>query len=198
MSNSTYEGWVVVFESGTDYEADLVRGRLDDAGLPAIVLTQRDHAFNLTIGDLAQVRVLVQPEHVEGAIQLLVTIPLSDERERDGKYDRAINASVIGGLILQILGGALLSTRALLLGTVLLIIGLSFVARRKGHDWKWGFMGLLSIIGLLVVAALRDRLPEENQAVPSQEAATWKCRACGEDIEDSYETCLKCGTDRND
>ena len=31
MKGSTYEGWVVVFESGTDYEADLVRNRLDDA-----------------------------------------------------------------------------------------------------------------------------------------------------------------------
>ena len=79
MSNSTYEGWVVVFESGTDYEADLVRGRLDDAGIPAIVLTQRDHAFNLTIGDLAQVRVLVQPEHVAAALRLFASTPLTDE-----------------------------------------------------------------------------------------------------------------------
>ncbi len=79
MSGSTYEGWVVVFVSGTDYEADLVRNRLDDADIPAIVLTQRDHAINLTIGDLAQVRVLVQPEHVEEAARLLSSTPPSDE-----------------------------------------------------------------------------------------------------------------------
>ncbi len=229
MSNSTYEGWVVVFESGTDYEADLVRGRLDDAGIPAIVFTQRDHAFNVNFGDLAQVHVLVQPEHVEAANQLLPAAVLSDERERDWKYDWIINACVIGGLVLQILGGALLSTRAILLGAVLLIIGLSLVAKRKGRDWKWGFMGLLSLgllwgsppwvwgaapwgwgsppwgliigilfivflssSGLLVVAALKDRQPEEN---PTD---TWKCRKCGEDIEDSFGTCWKCGTDRDD
>lgn len=79
MSDNTYEGWIVVFESGTDYEADLVRDRLDDAGIPAVILTQRDHAFNLTIGDLAQVRVLVPSQHVEAATGLLTSTPLSDE-----------------------------------------------------------------------------------------------------------------------
>ncbi len=79
MRGNTYEGWSVVFESGTDYEADLVRNRLDDAGIPAIVLTQRDHAINLTIGNLAQVRVLVQPEHVEAAARLLSITPPTDE-----------------------------------------------------------------------------------------------------------------------
>ena len=78
MSDTTYQGWVVVFESGTDYEADLVRDRLDDAGIPAAILTQRDHAFNLTIGDLAQVRVLVPAAHVEAATDLLATAPLTD------------------------------------------------------------------------------------------------------------------------
>ena len=74
-----YEGWIVVFESGTDYEADLVRDRLDDAGIPAVVLTQRDHVINLTIGDLAQVRVLVPPSHVESAARILTSAPPSDE-----------------------------------------------------------------------------------------------------------------------
>ena len=171
MSDSTYEGWVVVFESGTDYEADLVRGRLDDAGFPAIVFNQRDHAFNVNFGDLAQVHVLVQPEHVEASTQLLAATPSSDERGRDHRYDRASNACVIGGLVLHILGGSLLSARALVLGTVLLIIGLGFVAKRKGRDWKWGFMGLFSGFGLLIVAALRDRLPDENQDEELAQAA---------------------------
>lgn len=39
--------WVVVFESGTDYESNIVRDRLDDAGIPAVVDTKRDHAFFL-------------------------------------------------------------------------------------------------------------------------------------------------------
>ena len=79
MDERQYEGWIVVFKSGTDYEADLVRDRLDDAGLPAVVLSQRDHAFNLTHGDLAQVRVLTPPEHAQAAAQILNTMPPSDE-----------------------------------------------------------------------------------------------------------------------
>lgn len=78
MSDRTYQDWVVVFKTGTDYEADLVRDRLDDAGLSAVVLTQRDHAFNLNVGDLAPVNVLVPPEHVEQAEEILASAPLTD------------------------------------------------------------------------------------------------------------------------
>lgn len=79
MKEPTYEGWVVVFKSGTDYEADLVRDRLDDSGIPAVVLTQRDHAFNLTHGALALVRVLTPPQFADAAVELLATPPLTDE-----------------------------------------------------------------------------------------------------------------------
>lgn len=79
MSEKRYEDWVVVFESGTDYEGDLVRDRLDDAGIPAVVLTQRDHAFNLTVGDLSQVKVLVPPEHAETVATILESEPPTDE-----------------------------------------------------------------------------------------------------------------------
>lgn len=78
MSDTTHEDWIVVFKSGTDYEADIVRDRLDDAGIAAVVLTQRDHAFNLTVGDLAQVHVLVPPADAERATRLLAEAPLSD------------------------------------------------------------------------------------------------------------------------
>ena len=56
-----------------------MRDRLDDAGIPAVVLSQRDHAFNLTHGDLAQVRVLTPSEHAEAAAQVLAAAPFTDE-----------------------------------------------------------------------------------------------------------------------
>ncbi len=74
-----YENWVPVYRTGTDYEADLVRDRLDDSGLPAVVLTQRDHAFNLTMGNLAPVHVLVPPDRAPEAVALLQQAVLSDE-----------------------------------------------------------------------------------------------------------------------
>ena len=68
---STRDDWVSIFRTGTDYEADLVRDRLDDSGIPAVVLTQRDHAFNLNVGDLASVHVMVPPDRADDAVALL-------------------------------------------------------------------------------------------------------------------------------
>ena len=79
MSDRTYESWTSIFKTSTDYEADLVRDRLDDSGLPAVVLTQRDHAFNLNVGDLSAVHVMVPPDRAEEARQLLQEEILTDE-----------------------------------------------------------------------------------------------------------------------
>ena len=81
MSNSprpNIEGWVSAFETSTDFEADLVRDRLDEEGVSAVVLTQRDHAFNLNVGDLAQVHVMVPPEHEAKAREIIERAPLTD------------------------------------------------------------------------------------------------------------------------
>ena len=42
-------------------------------------------------------------------------------------------------------------------GSLLLIIGLGFYAKAKGRHPAWGLMGLLSLIGVLVLACLTDR-----------------------------------------
>lgn len=80
------EGWVSVFRSGTDYEADFVRDRLDSAGVPAAVFTQRDHAFNLTVGSLAKVYVMVPPDREADALTIL------DEQITDEELEAAAAA----------------------------------------------------------------------------------------------------------
>jgi hypothetical protein len=75
------EGWVSVFRSGTDYEADFVRDRLDSAGVPAAVFTQRDHSFNLNVGDMAKVYVMVPPEKVDEAKTILAEQITDEELE---------------------------------------------------------------------------------------------------------------------
>ena len=74
----TYQDWISVFNTSTDYEADLVRDRLDAAGLAAVVLTQRDHSFNLNVGDMAAVRVMVRPEDVGAAQEIINAEPFTD------------------------------------------------------------------------------------------------------------------------
>jgi hypothetical protein len=73
-----YQDWVSVYDAGTDYEGDLVRDRLDDNGIAAVVLTQRDHSFNLNVGDLAAVHVMVRPEDQAAAMAVLNEAPLTD------------------------------------------------------------------------------------------------------------------------
>ena len=93
MSDSKkYEGWISVFTSGTDFEADLVRDRLDDSGIAAVVLTQRDHSFNLTMGDLAPVHVMVQPENEVEARAVVAETPVSDEELTEAALAADINA----------------------------------------------------------------------------------------------------------
>lgn len=78
MTTPNLEGWVPVFEASTDYEADIVRDRLDSEGISAVVFTQRDHVFNLNVGDLARTAVLVAPEQADAARAFLATQTVSD------------------------------------------------------------------------------------------------------------------------
>lgn len=71
--------WVPVFRTGTDYEAEIVRDRLSDAGIPAVLENKRDHAFNLTIGDMARIRVLVQADYEKEALSILRNAGVSDD-----------------------------------------------------------------------------------------------------------------------
>ena len=66
-----HPGWSVIFISGTDYEAELVKHRLIDAGIPAVLLSQRDHSWNLMHSHLSVVHVLVPDNYVQEALTLL-------------------------------------------------------------------------------------------------------------------------------
>ena len=88
----TYEGWISVFECSTDFEADLVRDRLDEAGVAAVVLTQRDHSFNLNVGDLSPVHVMVQPDAEEEARAVIGDVSFTDEELEQAAMDADIMA----------------------------------------------------------------------------------------------------------
>lgn len=50
-----------------------------------------------------------------------------------------------------------------LLGTVLLIIGLVYYAKAKGHSGYFGLFGVLGIFGFLVLIPLKDRYPNPEE-----------------------------------
>lgn len=75
----------------------------------------------------------------------------------------------IPGIIVQIIGNVLVRTQegntmmvllgavVALAGTVLLIVGLSFYARGKGYHPAFGLLGLLSCLGLIILAVMPDK-----------------------------------------
>jgi glycerol uptake facilitator-like aquaporin len=84
------------------------------------------------------------------------------------RYNNISLALGVPGLILQIAGNVMMRSGpdkegvgllVGIIGTALLMGGLMMYARAKGRSPAWGLMGLLSIIGLIVLAMLEDRAP---------------------------------------
>ena len=73
------EGWVEVYKTGIEYEANLIKSRLVDAGIRAVVLNQRDRSFSVQHAALARIYVMVSPEDADDALGLLRSAPLSDD-----------------------------------------------------------------------------------------------------------------------
>lgn len=61
------------------------------------------------------------------------------------------------GLLIQGFGYVQGSDFATFVGGIMFIIGLAYYAKAKGRSAWWGLMGLLSWIGLIVLAFLSDK-----------------------------------------
>ncbi len=80
MKRVEFDGWIGVWRSGLDYEAELVRDRLDDAGLEAVIMSKKDRAFSLTHGALSGIHVLVPADQEAQARAILEgEIPTDEE-----------------------------------------------------------------------------------------------------------------------
>ena len=123
----------------------------------------------------------------------------------------------ITGLVLQVGGlfvapvaneidpatGPLFTMTAMLAGIALLIVGLGYYASAKGHSWVWGLVGMLSIIGLLILAALPDRNlvrinPQSTDMDPSKPVTVgglvFRCLGCNYILNGSTASaCPECG-----
>jgi nicotinamide riboside transporter PnuC len=71
----------------------------------------------------------------------------------------------IVGRIMQATGSTATATLGVLLvlaGLAIFIWGCAMYMQGKGYHPAWGLLGLLSVIGLIILAVLRDRHPEEK------------------------------------
>jgi hypothetical protein len=69
------------------------------------------------------------------------------------------------GLLIQTIG-LFIHPIIALVGSGLLIVGLGYYAKAKGHSGYFGLFGLLSWLGVIVLIALKDKCisPEEQEA----------------------------------
>ncbi len=74
------------------------------------------------------------------------------------------------GIILQIVGRVMMMSSerqglgilVSLIGTALLLGGFAYYAKSKGRHPAWCLMAFLSIIGLIVLACLKDLVPDAD------------------------------------
>ena len=79
------------------------------------------------------------------------------------KYNNISLAVGIPGLLLQIVGNVAGQPLVTILGTILLLVGLAYYAKAKGRSKAWCLMAFLSLIGLIVLACLKDKAKEQEQ-----------------------------------
>jgi RsiW-degrading membrane proteinase PrsW (M82 family) len=88
------------------------------------------------------------------------------------RYNNISLALGAPGIILQIVGQILrespqyqdVGRLLLVLGTGLLLVGLAFYAKAKGRHPAWRLMAFLSLIGLIVLASLKDHATANDQS----------------------------------
>ena len=74
--------FAVVYISNGLLGAEIVKGRLESAGIPAMLKSEAQGVFPMTIDGMGKVEVLVAKEHEEQARELL------SQRGREGEGER--------------------------------------------------------------------------------------------------------------
>jgi hypothetical protein len=64
-------GWVCVYETGTEYDAEMVKSYFADQDIHSQILSKRDSAYNMNIGQMSMVYVYVPGELEEKALKAL-------------------------------------------------------------------------------------------------------------------------------
>lgn len=64
---SKVPGWTCVYETGAEYDAELVKGYLDSRDIQCTILNKRDSSYNLNVGDMAKIWLYVPDDQVLAA-----------------------------------------------------------------------------------------------------------------------------------
>lgn len=72
------ENWVCVLEASTDLEVEMAKNYLSNLKIPSNILSKRDHAYSLTMGEMARVYLYVPNEYEEKARNALAELEESN------------------------------------------------------------------------------------------------------------------------
>ncbi len=78
------------------------------------------------------------------------------------KYNNISLAVGIPGLLLQVYGTVIQMPILSIVGGIVFIVGLSFYAKAKARHPAWGLLGLLSIVGMVVLAVVPDNSSDNS------------------------------------
>ena len=67
--------WTCILESTQEFEVNLAHNFLKDQDVPSQILSKRDTAYSLVVGEMALMYLYVPNEYAEQAIDLLESIP---------------------------------------------------------------------------------------------------------------------------
>lgn len=65
------QGWTCVYESGAQYDAEMVQNFFSDQGIDSQILSKRDSAYNLNVGQMSMVYLYVPDTLVDDARKAL-------------------------------------------------------------------------------------------------------------------------------
>jgi len=65
------DNWVCVMEASTDLEVEMAKNYLSNLKIPSNILSKRDSAYSLTVGEMAMVYLYVPIEYKDKAIKAL-------------------------------------------------------------------------------------------------------------------------------
>ncbi|MCW9708594.1 hypothetical protein [Fodinibius salsisoli] len=77
------EDWICIFERGTEYEVEAAKNYLSNMDIPSQILSKRDSAFSLNIGDTALVYLYVPKEYEQQAREAMEELDLPAESDSD-------------------------------------------------------------------------------------------------------------------
>lgn len=83
---SKINNWVCIMERGTEYEVELARGYLSNLKIPSNILSKRDSAYSLNVGETALVYLYVPEAHEEEARKALAEWDDDNNEPEDEDY----------------------------------------------------------------------------------------------------------------